>query len=221
MISRRFDDDENGIEDAKHSGGYHIKPPSSFQSSRRERVDNIDKHRTLMDALEILIKQHVIPFLAARRAEDPFILAFDSSQVQATLQNARPHLERVFNKYAGTCKKLQEENDKAESGRKLDIGDDFGCGVTLDGIKTVIKDCGLTALFFIDEYAAERLDKNVLDAFLAVQNDPPVQIELDELTFIEFVESYARVAVTMLESTDLQRKIMLAIDRLCTFSLNL
>lgn len=219
--SCRFDDDENDLEEAKHGSGHHIKPLSSFQSSRRDRSDYKDEQTTLTDALEILIKKHVMPFLAARGSDDPFVLAFDSLQVQTTLQDARPHLERVFNKYAGDFKKLQEQNERTDSVHEVDLGDGFGRGITLDGIKKVIQDCGLTALFLLDEYAADRLDKNVLDAFLAVQNDPPVHIELEELTFIEFIESYARVAATMLDSTDLQRKIMLAIDRLCTFSLNL
>ena len=76
-------------------------------------------------------------------------------------------------------------------------------------------------LLFTEDHASEKLDKVSISAFLAVQNDPNFNLELDDLVFVEFLEAYCRVANDMLDASGLDTKLLLGIDMLCELSLNL
>lgn len=177
--------------------------PSSV-GSRRSSTTTTTTVRTPLEALDLLTKRNLLPFLAARRnGDDPFFVAFDSVATQNSLQNARPHLLRIFEKYTN-----EEEEEK---------------GVTLDIMKRIMTDCGLVSLFCPNDSALGKLEKRTLDAFLLIQNDPPCNLELNGLAFAEFVETYCRVATGMDESSssDLQTKISVCVERMCDYSLTL
>ena len=91
----------------------------------------------------------------------------------------------------------------------------------LPAFKNILKDSGLMELLFTEDHASEKLDKVSISAFLAVQNDPNFNLELDDLVFVEFLEAYCRVANDMLDASGLDTKLLLGIDMLCELSLNL
>ena len=93
-------------------------------------------------------------------------------------------------------------------------------------MKRIMTDCGLVALFCPNDTSRDKLEKKTLDAFLQIQNDPPCNLELEDLAFAEFVETYCRVAPGMDESpssspTSLDRKITVCVERLRDYSLTL
>ena len=196
------------------------------KDDRRGSHSKARKPETLVKALEILVKSHIPAFLNTRRGV--FVDAFDSIPIQDAIQHSRSHLLRVFRHYIKPKEESKEDWDIRESkdddaatkgGAPLDGL--FGRGIAIDGFKRILHDSGILELIFTEDNATEKANKIALDAFLAVQNDPTLNEELEDLVFIEIIEAYSRVATDMLDSNDIQSKILLGLDRLCELSLSL
>ncbi|KAJ1450186.1 hypothetical protein M885DRAFT_621865 [Pelagophyceae sp. CCMP2097] len=177
---------------------------------------------TAMDALESLVTNHLNPLEGLRREEAALIGALGNRRVSAGVEQSRAHLLRVFAHYAKKGALMREADERKYDPRGLSksSAQPREAAITLAAFKDVLKDAGLMALLFTEDHANERLDKVAISAFLASQNDPPFNLELDELVFVEFVEAYSRVANDMLESNDTHSKILLGIEQLCELSLN-
>lgn len=184
-----------------------------------------------MAALEHLLARHVAPFLSMRKAgvgdEGVLLSVFDGCVVQDAVQVQRAHLTRVFDHYARLPRDDAggDASDRDSPRRAADREDDLvrmtDPGLCLGAFKSVLKDSGLMDLVFTEQNANEKLDKVAISAFLAVQNDPNFNLELDELVFVEFLEAYCRVANDMLDADELDTRMLLGIDMLSELSLNL
>lgn len=165
----------------------------AFETATKQRANGLMSRAEFIKSLlqflplEDLMQHHIRPFLNARRGE--FQVAFDSIPIQDAIQHTRPNLQRVYDAYKP---------------------------MTLPALKRVLSDSGLVALVFTDDDNTEHIDKIALDVFLAVQHDPPFNLELDSLVFIEFIEAYCFVASDLLTAAN---KIDIALNQLADFSL--
>jgi hypothetical protein len=210
-------------------------------ASRHAHVRAAAVPESPMAALEHLLAKHVAPFLNARKVggvgggEGVLLSAFDGHTVQDAVQVQRVHLKRVFDYYARLPRDARAETPDGPPARAgLAPPPDDGGGdpplvdinesdpaLCLPAFKNILKDSGLMELLFTEDHASEKLDKVSISAFLAVQNDPNFNLELDDLVFVEFLEAYCRVANDMLDASGLDTKLLLGIDMLCELSLNL
>ena len=143
-------------------------------------------------------------------------------------------LKRVFDHYARLPREQRAETPDLPPARAFQLPPDdddadpplvdineTDPALCLPAFKSILKDSGLMELLFTEDHANEKLDKVSISAFLAVQNDPNFNLELDDLAFVEFLEAYCRVANDMLDAAELETKLLLGIDMLCELSLNL